>query len=769
MLHTTKKNSILFARELTEAHINESEETKIKLKGAGVETLEALFLGTHGTNAVLMQELMMLAVKGHVDFRNSYFPGDPDYVDATVQKSPGFISTMVTMGYEYEKLINKLKESGAFFSMRTVGHMLWDCTIPGILGYFAALLYNQNNVAVEASPVTTLLEMHVGNELCKMLGYSVHPIGMKAGEFKIAANQITGWGHITCDGSVANAEGLWMARNLKFYPVSVKAALINEPGLQAAKNYTIKLLNGSMAKLIDLDSWTILNLPIDEVLAIAENISTQYNIDPTVFGNLVTNYTVQSIGYHDILTKYLPDIKTTPVSLCSATRHYSWPKGAAILGIGANNMISIPVDLKARMSMPHLKSQLDLCIQQKIPVMNVVAIIGTTEESAVDRLDDLLTIRDTYRKLGLEFAIHADAAWGGYFAAMLNSADESDPTAFKLLDEAAMAQLPMSDHDINQYKSLKFADSITIDPHKAGYVPYPAGGLCYRNSAMRNLVSFTAPVIYHSTVDPTVGIYGVEGSKPGAAAAAVYFSHKVIRPNTDGYGKLLGECLFNAKRLYAALVCLNIQKLPFFVEMLVPIPAVQNGESPANIQKQYEFIRDRIVNKTNQQLQADTEAFTLFKKLGGDQTILTYMYNFYNSDGLKNSDIVKLNKLNTAVYQKFSFKAPIPGSPLPIPPEIVVTSSSFTLENYGHELMDNLRKRLGIVGGKDQPIDFIISTIMNPWLSHTLKGSFIPEIISIIVKKCNSTYSRNKKLKQNLKQNLKNKYYDSKKYFWRKH
>ena len=157
MLHTTKKNSVLFARELTEAHINESEETKIKLKGAGVETLEALFLGTHGTNAVLMQELMMLAVKGHVDFRNSYFPCDPDYVDATVQKSPGFISTMVTMGFEYEKLINKLKESGTFFSMRTVGHMLWDCTIPGILGYFAALLYNQNNVAVEASPVTTIL------------------------------------------------------------------------------------------------------------------------------------------------------------------------------------------------------------------------------------------------------------------------------------------------------------------------------------------------------------------------------------------------------------------------------------------------------------------------------------------------------------------------------------------------------------------------------------------------------------------------------------
>ncbi len=734
MLHSTKKNAIAFAKALTEAHINESIETKIKLEGAGVETLEALFLGTHGSNAGLMQDLMMLAVKGNVDFRKGYYPSDPDYVDAAVQKSPGFVSTMVTMGIEYEKLINKLKESGAFFSMRTVGHMLWDCTVPGMLGYFAALLYNQNNVAVEASPVTTLLEMYVGNELCKMLGYSVYPIGMKANEFKIAKGQITGWGHITCDGSVANAEGLWMARNLKFYPVSVRAALLNEPDLKAAKNYSIKLLNGSMAKLIAMDNWTILNLPIDEVLAIAENIKDQFGIDPATFGPLVTKYSVQNIGYHDMLSKYLPDIKNSPVSFCSATRHYSWPKGAAILGIGANKMISIPVDLRARMSMPHLQSELDYCVQNKIPVLNVVVIIGTTEESAVDRLDSLIMIRETYRKQGLEFAIHADAAWGGYFASMLNSADESDPTSFKLLSEDALAQLPMSTHDINQYKSLKFVDSITIDPHKAGYVPYPAGGLCYRNSAMRNLVSFTAPVIYHSDVEPTVGIYGVEGSKPGAAAAAVYFSHKVIRPNTNGYGKILGACLFNAKRLYAALVCLNIQKLPFFVEMLVPIPAVQQGESPANIQKQYEFIRDRIVNKTNQQIQADPEAFALFQRLGGDQTILTYMFNFYTTNSSKNPDIIKLNALNTAVYQAFSFKAPIPGKPLPKPPEIVVTSSSFTLENYGHELMDNLRKRLGIVGGQDQPIDFIISTIMNPWLSQTLKGSFIPEIISIITK-----------------------------------
>ncbi|MDQ6815392.1 MAG: decarboxylase, partial [Bacteroidota bacterium] len=228
------------------------------------------------------------------------------------------------------------------------------------------------------------------------------------------------------------------------------------------------------------------------------------------------------------------------------------------------------------------------------------------------------------------------------------------------------------------------------------------------------------------------GVYGVEGSKPGAAAAAVYFSHKMIRPNTDGYGKISGECYFNAKRLYAALVCLNIVNLPFFVVPLVPIPAVQQQKSPADIQKQYEFIRDRIVNKTNEQLINDPEAFSLFKELGGDQTIITYVYNYYNNDGTPNADMNKVNELNDAIYRAFSFSEQ-PGKAEHVP-DIVVTSSSFTRGNYGNALMDNLRKRLGVTNGYNDPINFIISTIMNPWLSHTIKGSFIPELISIIEK-----------------------------------
>ena len=500
MQHTDKKHSVHFAEALLKSHLSQPEEKRIKLEGTGGETLEALFLGTRGGNAKYMLELMGFALQGNVDFRKNYFPNDPDYLDTNIQQSKGFKETMLLMGLEYEKLITQLQQSGTFFSMRTIGHMLWDTTLPGMLGYFAALMYNQNNVAAEASPVTTLLEMHVGNELCKMLGYSVNPIGKKPGEFDLPQGQVTGWGHITCDGSVANLEGLWMARNLKFYAASVKQAILNETIFQNAKSFQVTLLNGTTATLINLDSWTLLNLPIDEVLAIPNNLSSQYNIPIADVSNAIANYTVQNIGYHDVLSKYLPDITNTPVSICTSTRHYSWPKGAAILGIGASNMWSIPVDVKARMDLTHLDAALGQCLLKKIPVLNVVAIIGTTEESQVDPLNGILAIREKYRQQGMEFAIHADAAWGGYYKTMLNSNDDSNPVYFKLMNEDAIVALPMSNYVTEQYKVLQLSDSITIDPHKSGYVPYPAGGLCYRNSAMRNLVSFTAPVVYHGGV-----------------------------------------------------------------------------------------------------------------------------------------------------------------------------------------------------------------------------------------------------------------------------
>ena len=76
-------------------------------------------------------------------------------------------------------------------------------------------------------------------------------------------------------------------------------------------------------------------------------------------------------------------------------------------------------------------------------------------------------------------------------------------------------------------KALRLGDTGTSDPHKTGYCPYPADVLSYRNGTMKNFVLLAAPEVFHSSEDLSVGVNGLEGSKPGAAAAGVLLSHRV--------------------------------------------------------------------------------------------------------------------------------------------------------------------------------------------------------------------------------------------------
>ena len=50
--------------------------------------------------------------------------------------------------------------------------MVWDTTLPSMVGYISGLLWNQNNVDSSTSPVTTTIEITVAKELCCMLGFS---------------------------------------------------------------------------------------------------------------------------------------------------------------------------------------------------------------------------------------------------------------------------------------------------------------------------------------------------------------------------------------------------------------------------------------------------------------------------------------------------------------------------------------------------------------------------------------------------------------------
>ena len=115
---------------------------------------------------------------------------------------------MATLTQELMGLLAELKRDVPFFSGRYKGHMVGEQTIASQIGYFATMLYNPNNIALEISPVTTRLEVEVAAQLACMIGY----------------DPSRSWGHLTSGGTIANFEALWLARGVRYLAVAAAGA-----------------------------------------------------------------------------------------------------------------------------------------------------------------------------------------------------------------------------------------------------------------------------------------------------------------------------------------------------------------------------------------------------------------------------------------------------------------------------------------------------------------------------------------------------------------
>jgi len=679
--------------------------TGLQLQGGSPSSLEAWFLGEKAENADEFERLIVEAIRDQAFWRRNFFPTDPSHINETIKRSPEYTAAIDTLRDSYRSLLAFLKKSVPFFSMRYQGHMIYESTLPALVGYFATMLYNPNNITFEASTATTLLEKWVGDDLCRMLGYAIPD------EAAMAEGALRPWGHITCGGTVANIEAMWVARNLKFYPVALQAAVRGEDTLAAARNITIPLPTGAVKPFLELDLWELLNLKADDILALPGRLDRECHINGDTLTAALKGYDLQHVGFGEFCRRFLGELSHMPVLFVPGTRHYSFPKAAAILGLGAASLLNLPTDRDARANMAALETALERCLQRRQPVFAAVSVIGSTEESAVDPLVDLLALRNRFRARGLDFFIHADAAWGGYLASLIREDEPGTPPPAK-----PIATVPLSSYVTQQFEALQYTDSITVDPHKSGYIPYPAGALCYRNRAMRDMVTFTCPVIAHGDAETTMGIYGIEGSKPGAAVAAVYLSHKVIRPTKSGYGRILGQAMFSCKRLYCRLVSMAFR---FVVVVPVPrLPAERNGEDAT---AQLQFIRERIDRRSNEEILADPEALSLLQELGPDQNILAYAFNFRDLDGRLNTDLARANRLNCRLYDVLSIK---PGEDIS-GCRLMLSSTDLASQDYGNEFIQAYKQRLGVGDSPGDVITVLRSTVMDPWLTETAKGSFL--------------------------------------------
>ena len=700
---------------MTRRFQNETSFFGSHLENPSSKSLEAWFLGSKAENQDELESLIIEALRDHAFWRRNFHPGDPTQIPEETKRSEEFLQTIDHTRNSLRELLSWLKKSTPFFSLRYQGHMNWETTMPAMVGYLAAMLYNPNNVAFEASTVTTLLEVEIGKDLCNMLGLETKSATDKTSTI------IRPWGHITGGGSVANLESLWAARNLKYYAFTLQHLIQNHPDLYPARELTIALANKTKKRLIDASDWELLNLDADTVLGIASQISHHYEIEEKDLQSAINNseFTIQKMGFNRFRRKFFDSLNNDCIFLVPGTKHYSWDKSAAILGIGSSQMKDIGLDINGRMCMKNLRKTLEECLENRIPIYSTIAVIGSTEESNVDPLADIIELRDEFREHGLNFCVHADAAWGGYHTCFLHKTSESEEWSQKSKGEQLLEfGVGLSTHSQRHLSALKEADTITVDPHKSGYIPYPAGALCYRNSLMRELLTFIAPYINHTSEEPNVSSYGVEGSKAGAAVASVYLSHKVIRPDQSGYGRLIGRAMLGCKRIYSRLLCMQNDNDRF---ICVPLPQLSPNIPGSSPEDKKVFVRDRIAYKGLREIAIDDEAIAALQELGPDQNILCYAFNFKNADGTINNNIQKMNTLNSQIYQHLSIN---PGSDI-YSYKLIVSTTDLDIKHYGHSFIQDLKIRLGVENSEGDCITVLRSTIMDPWMGNPKGDQFI--------------------------------------------
>lgn len=113
-------------------------------------------------------------------------------------------------------------------------------------------------------------------------------------------------------------------------------------------------------------------------------------------------------------TEYSPNIRLTGFGhnrfriYVSSECHYSFDKAANITGIGTQNLIQVPVNLKGEMIAEELESIILADLKEGyVPIM-VGATSGTTVMGAFDPLTKIAKICEKYK-----IWFHVDAAWGG--------------------------------------------------------------------------------------------------------------------------------------------------------------------------------------------------------------------------------------------------------------------------------------------------------------------------------------------------------------------
>jgi glutamate/tyrosine decarboxylase-like PLP-dependent enzyme len=194
--------------------------------------------------------------------------------------------------------------------------------------------------------------------------------------------------------------------------------------------------------------------------------------------------------------------------LASEQAHYTHGRISGVLQLP---FAAVPCDARGRMDLAKLRE-----LVARGDVGTVVATMGTTATGSVDPLAGILELREKHG-----FRVHADTAYGGYFGLAGNLGEEAR----------------------REFDLLQRVDSIVIDPHKHGLQPYGCGCVVFRDPGVGKLYKHDSPYTYFSSKEMHLGEISLECSRPGAAAAALWTTQRLLPLEKGGeFARGLEDC-----------------------------------------------------------------------------------------------------------------------------------------------------------------------------------------------------------------------------------
>ncbi len=182
--------------------------------------------------------------------------------------------------------------------------------------------------------------------------------------------------------------------------------------------------------------------------------------------------------------------------------HCSFDKAADLLGL---KIVKVRLNRRFQVNVEAVKKAINP------NTVAIVGVAGTTGLGIVDPISDLSEIA-----LEKDLYLHVDAAFGGFVLPFLKELRVNVP-----------------DFDFG----LGGVCSVTVDPHKMGMAPIPAGGILFRDEKLRREVAWRISYLAGGETEQATFV----GSRSGASVVAVWALLKHL--GVEGYSRIVERCM----------------------------------------------------------------------------------------------------------------------------------------------------------------------------------------------------------------------------------